>query len=306
MGRKLKGKAKRNSKVATGMATDESSVTNVSPVEAGEEDRIWFDSSPTLDGKVTLLTLPDTPEKPLSKKSKRDESVSHAVPSKGNEDVLAAIRKLSLKHDASFQKISVIEKTTHATSRELESLSVTVKQLVSDVGENKKELCRLRNEIQRLQKDNGTLKTALNESRRYNWRSFLKLHGLKEQEGEDVRQRVIEVLQQVAPTFSASLDAGVDVVHRLGPKAGKCRSVIILFSLRRVRDAIWQAARKCRFLRDSKLTITEPVPPEDRAAREKLWPLVLKARQDGKKASFRSSYALIDGKRFDYAETNEC
>lgn len=100
-----------------------------------------------------------------------------------NENILAAISKLSLKHDATFQKISAIEKTTQATSRELDNLCTTVKQLVSDVGENKKELSRLITEVQTLQEANVTLKKALTESQRYNWKSFLKIHGLIELEG---------------------------------------------------------------------------------------------------------------------------
>ena len=205
---------------------------------AGEqEDMIFFeDSNSKISEDIALIPLPDTPMKPLSKKSKREDS--HSV----NEDILAAISKFSLKHDATFQKVSVIEKTTQATSKELDKLSTTVKQLVAEVGENKKELSRLQNEVHMLQKDNTALKKALIETQRYGWRSFLKLHGLKEQAGEDVRGRVIEVLQQVATDLPANnLNAGVDVVHRLGPppKDAKCRSIIIRFSFRRVRDAIW-------------------------------------------------------------------
>lgn len=265
------------------------------------KDMMCFESH-MLQEKVSLIPLPDTPEKPSLKKTKREGSLSR---DQGSESILDAIRKLSLKHDATFQKIATIEKTTQATSKELESLSSTVKELVSDVGKNKKELDRLQTVTRTLEKDNAALKTALIETQRYNWKPFLKIHGLKEQVKEDIRIRIIEVLHQIAPDLSTDiLDTGVDVVHRLGPPPtdGKCRSVIVRFSLLRVRSAIWQAGRKCKFLLDNKLTISEPVPPEDRAAREKLWPLVQKARKAGKKASYRDYHALIDGKRHDYAE----
>lgn len=77
---------------------------------------------------------------------------------KGYEDILAAISKLSLKHEATFQKVSAVENTTQATSRDLENLSITVKQLVSDVGENKKELSHLQNEVQHCKKTIPPLK----------------------------------------------------------------------------------------------------------------------------------------------------
>ena len=87
-----------------------------SPVDSGEEDAKlnWFDSSPSLDDNVTAVTEPVTPKKPMSKKTKWDDAGKHAMASNGESilDVMAAIRKLSVKHYETFQKISTIEKTT--------------------------------------------------------------------------------------------------------------------------------------------------------------------------------------------------
>lgn len=87
-----------------------------------------------------MVAMPDTPEKPLSKKTKREETGMNTTTghSESNMDILAAIHKLSLKHDATFQKIFTIEKITQATSREIDSLFAMVKQLVIDVSKNKK------------------------------------------------------------------------------------------------------------------------------------------------------------------------
>ncbi|RXN18937.1 nucleoside diphosphate-linked moiety X motif 22 [Labeo rohita] len=84
-------------------------------------------------------------------------------------------------------------------------------------------------------------------------------------------------------------------------KDGTCRSIIILFAFHHYRDIVWQSARDCKFLRDNKLRFTEALSPEDMVAGEKLWPVVKKARDEGKKASFHGSFALIDRKRFEYA-----
>ena len=311
MGRKFKkkGKGKQKNKMLQdpqdmALAASASSSAVHSPVDSGEDDaKVWFDSSPSFHN-VTEVTEPDTPTKPFSKKTKREETgTAMASNNESILDVMAAIQELSAKHDATFHKISKIEKTTQATSREIESLSVKVKQLVVDVSENKKELHQMQSEIQHLKAENSTLKTTLNESRRYSWKCFLKLHGLEESDGENVRTRVIDILQQVAPDVCDSLHAGVDIVHRLGSKQErKNRSIIILFAVRRVRDAVWHAVRKSKYLQAKHLTITEPLSPEDRAARERLWPLVKKAREEGKKASFKSSFALIDGKKYDFSD----
>lgn len=92
------------------------------PVESGEEDgKTWMDSSPLFEvGNITVVTEPDTPTMPLSKKTKRETAVSAmASKSESNVDILAAICELSVMCDATFQKISTIEKTTQATSKEI-------------------------------------------------------------------------------------------------------------------------------------------------------------------------------------------
>lgn len=275
-------------------ATFSSENKNESKME--ETTNKWFDSQPKLCD-LLATPLPDTPIKPSLKKSKREHSASYDT----SAEILAAIREF---RDEMFQKISTIDKTTAVTATQIESLSSTVHQLVTEVTSHKEELKVVSAEIQNLKKVNTTLKEEVGDCKRYSWRWTLKLHGVQEKDGEDSRRVAINILGKVVPGISERMEDAVDIAHRLGPRRndGAHRSIIILFALRRYRDAVWQAARGCKFLRDNKLRLTEALSPEDRVAREKLWPLVKKARDEGKKASFRGSFALIDGKRFDFAD----
>lgn len=259
-----------------------------------EEATKWFDSQPEISD-LLAVPLPDTPVKPSLKKSKREYSGRDDA----SAEILAAIREF---REEMFQKISTIDKTTAVTAQQVESLSSTVHQLVTEVATQKEALKVVSAEIQDLKLVNKTLKEEVGDCKRYSWRWTLKLHGVQEKDGEDVRRVAIDILSNVVPGISERMEDAVDIAHRLGPrrKDGTCRSIIILFALRRYRDTVWQAARGCKFLRDNKLRLTEALSPEDRVAREKLWPLVKKARDEGKKASFRGSFALIDGKRFDF------
>ncbi|XP_028460248.1 uncharacterized protein LOC114572697 [Perca flavescens] len=72
--------------------------------------------------------------------------------------------------------------------------------------------------------------------------------------------------------------------------------------MRRFRDAVWKEARGSKFLLDNNLRLTKALSPEEKAAREKLWPLVKKAREKGKKASFRGLFVFINGKKIDCSE----
>ncbi|KAJ8003279.1 hypothetical protein DPEC_G00167770 [Dallia pectoralis] len=141
----------------------------------------------------------------------------------------------------------------------------------------------MKDEIHALQAENKILKANIADCQRYSRNWSLKLHSVKEEDGEDVRCRVINILEKVAPRVRDKLKEGVDIVHRIGPRRqdGSKRSIIILFALRLLRDAVWREAK---------------------AAREKLWPLVKKARDEGKKASFRGPFVFINGKKIDSAE----
>lgn len=259
------------------------------------EDVNWFEDNPDVQADVLAVPLPDTPLKPPTKKGRRDNE---------NAEILEAIRELSGKHDETFRKISAIERTTESTSKQMEKLTTTVQKLTVDVNQQKQTLESMKSVVSKLQTENKTLKADIADCQRYSRRWSLKIHGLREEEGEDIRSKIIDTLGKMAPKLRDGLKEGVDIVHRIGQRRqnGSSRSIIVLFGMRRYRDAVWKEAKGSKFLLDNKLRITEALSPEDKAAREKLWPLVKKAREEGKKASFRGPFALIDGKKIDPSE----
>ncbi len=194
----------------------------------------------------------------------------------GNADVLSDIQVLASKHDKTLQKILMIKITTEATAKQIKSLNATVQQLA---GIHKEAVNQLESELQRLREE--SLKTSVHECRRYSWNWCLKLHGVAEKDGEDVRSVVINTLGKVTSGIADRTQNSIDVAHHLGPKQadGTARSIIILFSLRRTRDLIWNAAKCCKCLTENRLHLSEPLSPEDRAARERLWPLVRRAKR---------------------------
>lgn len=53
--------------------------------------------------------------------------------------------------------------------------------------------------------------------------------------------------------------------------------------MRHYRDIIWKMTKGNMFLDEKKLRIKEALIPQDQAAREKVWPLIQKARHDKRK-----------------------
>ncbi len=79
----------------------------------------------------------------------------------------------------------------------------------------------------------------------------------------------------------------IDTVHRVGmKKLNYTRGVIIQFSLRTLRAAVWAAAKKSAYLREKGLRFSEDLCKTDRESKMKLWPLVDEARKVGKMPIF--------------------
>ncbi|CAM4705332.1 unnamed protein product [Leuciscus chuanchicus] len=96
-----------------------------------------------------------------------------------------------------------------------------------------------------------------------------EIYGLSESK-DDVKARVKEVCRAVVPEFNTST---ADVAHRLGkinPKTSE-------------------------YLKTNKLQLKEDLTPADRAARQRLWPEVERARKAGKSAYFVGVKAYVDG-----------
>ncbi len=232
-------------------------------VEADE-----MDLSCELDFEPRCLTdftsLSDIPQKSDSPAKKRNKVGSKMDPENTSE-VLEAIQAVSLKLDCTLSKISTTEKTTELTSAKVDSLATSVQQLLADVKIHDERLSGMEKEMQ-------TLKANIAETQCYSRRWSLKMHGLKETDGEDVRRITIDAPAKVAPKIQDHLDRVVDVVHRLGrkssqPNANPKRAIVILFSMRIYSDEVWRAARNSKFLLDNNLRISELLSPEDKAAK---------------------------------------
>ena len=133
-------------------------------------------------------------------------------------------------------------------------------------------------------------------SRRWN----LRVAGIPEMMGEDMKKITIDLFGQISPEIVTQLALTVDIVHRVGPRSGHestSRHVIVRFLSRSHRDKIWRDARTSEFLKERRIKIMEDLTQEAKDSRNQLWPQVERARKEGKKAGFRGARAYIDGKR---------
>lgn len=140
------------------------------------------------------------------------------------------------------------------------------------------------------------LKERLLERERYKRRCNLRLSGLKDQEGENIREIIEELLLELFPNWEEQIANVVDSVHRVGRKErGRNRQIIIQFVRRRHRDEVWKTSKDSAVCRDRGLRFVQDFIEEDRQAREQLWPQVKQARSLGEVAFYRGHIGIIDG-----------
>uniref|UniRef100_A0AAV2KN57 Uncharacterized protein n=1 Tax=Knipowitschia caucasica TaxID=637954 RepID=A0AAV2KN57_KNICA len=68
------------------------------------------------------------------------------------------------------------------------------------------------------------------------------------------------------------------------------------------RDHVWRATNKHKICEELKIHFVEDMIKEDKLARDAVWPIIAKARKEGKKAGFKGPYAYVEGKRVTAAE----
>lgn len=148
-----------------------------------------------------------------------------------------------------------------------------------------------------LKKENDELKEKILEVERYKCRWNLRLSGLKEQEGENIREKIRELLLKIFPQWKEKIGNVVDSVHRVGRREEeRSRQVIMQFVRRLHRDAVWKATKNSPVCKKQGLHFTQDFTKEDRQAREQLWPKIKQARSLGKVAFYKGHITIIDGR----------
>ncbi|KAK2847570.1 hypothetical protein Q5P01_010569 [Channa striata] len=154
--------------------------------------------------------------------------------------------------------------------------------------------------VQRVKKCREELQERINDNERYNRKWNLRLMNLPERENENVRKDILELMAQVAPEDQSNLGFLIDTVHGVGrPRDDKKpRPVIIQFNLLSFRNKIWKVSRTADIMKQRSLRLTEDLTRSEKDCRNKLWPLVEKARKEGKKTRWQGPVVFIEGVRF--------
>lgn len=205
-----------------------------------------------------------------------------------NSDILHAINELA-------SRFSSLEKKITKNSADIKNIKEHVEGLDFQTKSTD-------DKVQAMDLRLSTQRTKIEDTERYSRRWNLRLLNLVEKSNEtteDLRQQVCDLFTKLIPSDETKMEFLVDTVHRVGTqrKDGSPRPVLIQFALRTYRQKIWKASMKARVLMDKGLRVAEDLTFWERQCRNKLWPLVDKARKEGKKTTWRGPDVIIEGKK---------
>ncbi|KAL3979010.1 tripartite motif-containing protein 35 [Sarotherodon galilaeus] len=227
-----------------------------------------------------------------------DHSSKVVRPSPTTSDILAAIQALHVRFDKQDDKMADINNKLSENASLIANLVESIEFNAAEVRDCKDKIAGLEKEASTLRREVDELKEKARERDRYSRRWNLRIKGMKEGMGEDIRKEVIKILAKIAPEWSDNMEYIVDTVHWIGRKEeGRNRQVMIQFTKRLHRDGIWKKSKNAQICETEKIRFAEDLTKEDRLEREKVWPKILQARNAGEKAYYRGAVGYINGRR---------
>lgn len=259
----------------------------------------YASTMPTIEVSMSEENFPPLPVTPCdSPAAKKALYNAKHEPTSQDNIVITTLSQL-IKEQADSIKILVSEnsKKIDGNALKIEGLKKTVDFVCSEVKEAQQRVKNVDGRLKEEEKKVAALQTHVCELETYSRRWNLKVYGVAENTAENVKEKVTELCRNILP--DDKLTPAIDVAHRIGkltPASSLPRAIIIRFSQRSYRDAVWKAAKNPPVMRDNKLRFVEDLPQPVKEARMKMWPLVNKARSEGKSAYFVGARAFVNGK----------
>lgn len=257
--------------------------------------------SPQMGRQHTPIKSPHPKKK---KKSPNEPQVLDNGENDGGDDVsnsalFAVIMKLSCKLDVQGEQLLAMDWRFQENTEAVLKVKESVDSNTNAVKKLSEEVTLLKSQMTALQGENAALKEMCLEHARYKRRWNLRLNGVPEKEGENIRGEVVNILKEIIPASQEQLEYAVDTVHRLGQKKGtndRPRQVIMQFAQRTVRDLVWQMSKDARICKERNIHFKQDFCKEDRESRARLYPRVAEAKKRGIKAYLKEGYAVINGR----------
>lgn len=128
----------------------------------------------------------------------------------------------TVSNNTLLDAINKIGETQRSFLEKSVSVESAVKEIKDQVSGINGRLDMAEEKISAITAENKMLRNRVNELESYLRRRWnLKISGIPEQDEENVKMTVIDLLSRISPTIADTLQNSVDVAHRLGPRPKK-------------------------------------------------------------------------------------
>ncbi len=156
-------------------------------------------------------------QRPPSKKSKTLVSEEDEQ-SEPDSRLLSAMERVERMQEESLRRLRSLEITVKGNTDTLKSVTDSLEFMGKQVEDVTKKADNLQARVETLEKENATLREKCNDLDAYKRRWNLRIAGIPEQTGENVKKLVIDLFSQISSDISEQLPLSVDIAHRLGPR----------------------------------------------------------------------------------------
>ncbi len=196
-------------------------------------------------------------------------------------------------------RMQSLETTVNDNTNSLNSVTEALEFMNNQVEEMTSKVNSLQNRVESLEKENCVLRETCDELDAYKRRWNLRVSGIQEQRGEDVRKILIDSIQQSFSWDSRPAPLHAWRRHRLGPRAeGSALQPphhrAVSFT-QRPRSDLEGCQNRRRPQRKENQDL-EDLTQSTKDARNKLWPLGT-SEKGGEESRLQRAFAYIDGKR---------
>ena len=141
------------------------------------------------------------------------------------------------------------------------------------------------NRIDQLEELNATLKDRVIDLQARSMRDNLIFYNISEKKDENVKEIIHNMLEKQLGLEKAKENFKIDRAHRLGKniRSSKPRAIVSKFNYYPDKEQILANARK---LKGTGIAVSEQFPDEIMKVRKRLYPVLKKAKQEGRRTNF--------------------
>lgn len=177
---------------------------------------------PEQEGSDSAQPLKNAMKLRAAKRSKTiDDNEGQSVP---NSVLLIVMERVEKMQEESMRRLQSFKATVKDNTCSIKSVTDAMEYMGKQIKEATDKVEILEKKVGFLEKENGVLRDRCNELDNYKRIWNLRVAGLKEQAGENVKKIMVDLFSQVPPDNADQLAFSVDIAHRLGPSSGEARS----------------------------------------------------------------------------------